>query len=87
MRTVATLSAGLRENSRIMMKLRGHKASYNTILLAEIADRLAVLIGGKEPPQRLVEQFLFKKEKSSDVMKFASVEDFNKARNRILRGK
>ena len=44
--TVATLSVGLRDNSRIKMKVRGEKASRDTVLLALIRDHLADLIYG-----------------------------------------
>ena len=37
---VATLSAGLREDSRIMMRLAGAPCSQETLLLAMIADRI-----------------------------------------------
>lgn len=47
LRLVATLSAGLGDNSRIMKKRRGFNASLDTILLAIIADRLNIVITGK----------------------------------------
>ena len=37
---VATLSAGLRENSRIMLLAAGSPVSQDTLLLATIADRI-----------------------------------------------
>ena len=40
LRLVATLSAGLRENSRIKLKASGSPASQETVLLAMIADRV-----------------------------------------------
>lgn len=86
MRLVATLSVGLREDSRIMMKLSKRTAPFNTILLAEIADRLGVLINGKQPSARLTEQFFIKENKSSDVKRFGTVDEFNEARDKILRG-
>lgn len=44
--TVATLSVGLRDNSRIKMKIRGEKSSRDTILLALIRDHIADLLYG-----------------------------------------
>lgn len=68
------------------MRLSNRTVSFNTMLLAEVADRLAILINGKEPESRLVEQFLIKESKPDDVMQFDSVEDFIAARNKRLRG-
>ena len=41
--TVATLAAGLRDDSRIKIKMSGAKVPQNTLLLALIADRLSLL--------------------------------------------
>ena len=40
LKLVATLSAGLRDNSRIKMSAAGVPATQNTLLLATIADRV-----------------------------------------------
>ena len=44
----ATLASGLRSESRIRTLMSDRKASIDTILLAGIADRLAVLLSGSE---------------------------------------
>lgn len=43
-----TLAAGLRENSRIRLRMTDRKAPINTILLAGIIDRLSVLLAGEQ---------------------------------------
>ena len=43
---VATLSAGLRDNSRIKLKMAGSPVSLETIILASIADNLTMLRAG-----------------------------------------
>lgn len=45
--TVAILACGLRENSRIKMKLTGVKVAPDILLLAHIADRLGLLVWAK----------------------------------------
>lgn len=42
-RLLATLAAGLRDDSRIKMQIRGEKIPQNTLLLASAVDRLAWL--------------------------------------------
>lgn len=44
---VATLSAGLRENSRIKVKASEYKVPLDSVLLALIADRIGSLISCK----------------------------------------
>ena len=41
--TAAALSVGLRDNSRVKMKLAGVEAGQDTLLLAAIVDRLSLL--------------------------------------------
>ena len=87
---VATLSAGLREDSRIKMAAAELPAKQDTLLLATIADRVeAFRYGftedaskGKNRPTSLVDT-LFGKEKEntskSGIVGFGSVEDFEAA--------
>ncbi len=44
---VALFSIGLRENSRIKLKLNGKKYQLETILLADAVDRLSLLLWAK----------------------------------------
>ena len=45
--TLAALSVGLRENSRIKMKLSGAKVKPDFLLLAAAVDRLSLLVWSK----------------------------------------
>lgn len=93
-RTVATLSAGLRENSRIKMKLTGAKASNEIMLLAHAVDRLSILIwqqtkdGAKNrnKPQSIVDQIMYGKPSNVKCDSFDTPEEFWSARERILKG-
>ena len=91
---VATLSAGLRDNSRIKMSAAGVKAPYDTLLLATIADRVeAFRYGfsedaskGVNQPASLVSAILGEKEEqknTSGVMSFATTEEFEATLARI----
>lgn len=86
---VATLVAGLRENSRIRMKENDVNASQDTIFLATIVDRLGAIAAwamGIDKPEPITEELLGSRYKrtSSDnkenVMAFESSEDFQEAR-------
>lgn len=92
MRTVATLSFGLEENSRIKQKLNGRKyIDQDTILLAGLIDRLGYLIaglgGGKKAPPSIVDELLgIGEEQDTEVMSFRSGAEFEIARESILSG-
>ena len=88
---VASLVIGLREDSRIKMKLSGAKAPSEIILLASIIDRLSVLVWmqtkdaqkGRNRPKSLM-SLLFPKETKTTVYKTG--EDFEKARKKLIEG-
>ena len=91
---VATLSAGLRDTSRIKMSAAGAPASQDTLLLATIADRVeAFRYGfsedaskGTNRPESLVSLILGEKGKDqnrSGVTSFASPDEFEAALARI----
>lgn len=91
---VATLSVGLRDDSRIKMKMNGAKAPLNTIILGAIADRIGNLIWklsdeskrGPMPPQFL--ELIYGediKRTNSDVLIFDSPQAYEKARYEILK--
>lgn len=84
LRTVAALSAGLRENSRIIMKIRGEHATRSELLLATVADGVNALLwrfgACKDRPASIVEALLNKpKKQSGGVVAFATPEDFEAA--------
>ena len=55
----ATLSVGLREDSRIRMKAAEVPASTDTLLLALVADRIALLLyDEKDRPPSILEELI-----------------------------
>lgn len=83
---VAILVAGLRENSRLIMKERGAKAPENTILLAAIVDRIDGIMAawsGTERNRSILESYIdvpLEEKKNSNIVAFESPEDFIAAR-------
>lgn len=92
---IAVFAIGLKNDSRIKMKITGQKAPLDTLLLAGISDRLSVLVWfqtedgqkGKNRPAALVD-FLTsgEKQQSKDVVVFNSGEDFTETRKRLIGG-
>lgn len=86
---VATLAAGLRDDSRIKLIAAGAPAPQNTILLASIADRIeAFRYGfsedaskGRNKPKSLVLTLYGeeRKERSNSIATFDSAEAFEEA--------
>jgi hypothetical protein len=90
---VAVFACGLRDCSRIKMKLSGQKVPLDTLLLAGMSDRLSLLTWfqtadgqkGKNRPAMLVDMLTGKTpEKSKDVIVFDSGEDFESMRKRLI---
>src|SRR5690554_587261 len=90
---VAVFSLGLRDNSRIKMKLSGQTVPLETMLLAGIYDRLSILVWfqtkdgqkGINRPTSLT-SLLLKKEQENDIVAFSSGEEFEKERRRLIGG-
>jgi len=88
--TVAIFSIGLRDDSRIKMKLSGAKVSPNILLLSGIIDRLNLLLWTKtedglkgiNKPKSILDE-LYNKE--SDISAFASGKEFEEERNRLIK--
>jgi len=88
---VASLVVGLRDDSRIKMKLSGAKAPAEIILLASIIDRLSVLVWmqtkdaqkGRNRPKSLLD-IMYPKETNNTV--YRTGEDFEKARKKLIEG-
>lgn len=80
---LGTLVSGLGPDTRIGMKLSGRKAPMDVVLLAKIYDGLFT----EKDADPLVRVFLVEDEKKEidDGTRFDSAEDFEAARNRILR--
>lgn len=87
---VALFSIGLREDSRIKLKLNNQKCSSELMLIAAAVDRLSYLLwiqskdghSGVNKPQSIVEQ-LTKVEQPKEYEVFESPEDFEKALRKI----
>lgn len=91
-RTVATLAAGLRDNSRIKMRASNETVDHDTMLLAAILDGVNTLAWmlsedgrrGRNRPKSVVAEI------SSDLTKevavFASAEEYERARERAMGG-
>lgn len=88
-RRVASLAAGLRENSRSQMILAGLKATPEFMLLAGIVDRLSWLVWSKtkdaqkghNPPRSIMEGLI---SQPTELNAYATGEDFETARKRIM---
>ena len=91
---IATLAAGLREDSRIMMLFSGNKIRPSLLLQAASLDKLALLWWAetkdgqknRNRPESVVES-LTKENKQTEEppIVFESVEDFNKTREEMIR--
>ena len=90
---VSVFSCGLRENSRIKMKLSQQTASIDTMLLAGISDKLGILLWaqtkdgqkGKNRPISILEKVLNLPKKRKEEVAFASAEEFESTRNQLLK--
>lgn len=81
---VATLAIGLRNDSRIKVKLSGLEVDYKTLLLAHLVDNTAInwwmktedAQHGRNRPKSIVESLTIKKDESKKLQTFKSGEDF-----------
>lgn len=88
---VATLAVGLRENSRIKIKMNDTKTSYLNLLLASILDDLNTLVWfktedaqhGRNRPQSILSTLLGSAEDNGN-MSFESAEDFENYRKKLI---
>lgn len=90
---VALFAVGLRENSRIKMKMCNIKYPLETMLLASMQDRLSLLLwintkdgqNGINRPESVLAKLLNKENRqNSEIMTFSTPEEFEKYRNAIL---
>lgn len=89
---IAILTIGLRDNSRIKLKLLGLRVDLEMLLLAHIVDNTAINIWAKTKdaknninrPQSFVELLSKKKESKEKAREFNSGEDFEKERRRLI---
>ena len=95
LKMVAVFSFGLREDSRIKMKMNDIGVPFETLLLAGIQDKLNVLIwqqtkdgmNGRSYPASMLALLTKSQQKSktSDLVGFESSEDFLREREKLLR--
>lgn len=92
-RVAATCACGLKEDSRIKMRLRGDKLTFEQMLLVRIFDSLNWLQWSKtrdgsknlNRPESLFMK-LTKADEREDCTSFDSGESYEAARERILKG-
>lgn len=92
LKTAAILASGLRDNSRIKIKMSGLHAAPDTILTSAIADRIGLLVwmqsknGAKNRnrPASILDKILNPEKKKEDVTTFATGQDFEDEWNRLL---
>ena len=89
---VAVLAVGLRDNSRIKMRLSEMKVNLDTMLMAMIIDRLALISwqlngdDGVEKPESVL-RILSGEEKQNNNMAFESGADFEQFRSLLIGNK
>ena len=89
---VATFCVGLRDDSRIKLKMSGMKVPLHVILSAIAVDQLKLLVWSKTKdaekgmnrPNPISLMFMDKTE--DDNLSFSSSEEFEKAKSEILKG-
>lgn len=89
---MAILAAGLREDSRSAMSIGGMRVNPKDLMIAAAVDRLSLLVWtktkdaekGRKKPKSIVD--VITKEEKNEFMSFATVEDFEEARRRIIHG-
>lgn len=92
LKTIAVFSVGLRNNSRIKLKMKEQTVEDEKLLLAGISDKLGILLWlstkdgqkGINQPDSLVNKLLNIGPKEKDVVGFNSIEDFVIKRNELL---
>jgi len=88
--TVATFAAGLRDDSRIKMLMRGDKHSQNTMLLAALIDEVGGLLwrfGVYDKKPKSIVAAMMEESKPKDVKGYATPEAFMAARSKYMRNK
>lgn len=90
----ATLAAGLRDSSRIMMRLSGSKLTAEQLLLAAVADHVRLLVWqntrdghkGENQPQSMLQLMLNPDTGGEASEGFSSPEEFNAWRQSMIGG-
>jgi len=93
-KTVAVFSCGLKDDSRIKMKISGNSVSLEIFLLANISDGIRGLLWtkskgaekGRNQPTSILEMLYPDKTKKQDTRVFHSGEEFEKEREKLMKG-
>lgn len=89
--TVATLASGLRDDSRIKLKLNKQRVSNTDLLLAVIADRLGLILSvfsGEEPKEYFIDcvfEGVSVQRKHSNIKQYKSANEFEEARKKYFK--
>ena len=95
LQTAAVLASGLRDNSRIKMRIAEIEVSPETALMAAAVDRLSLLVWAKTKdaetginrPESILAKITNRETKTdSDLQAFDTAEEFEAARQRIIQG-
>ena len=95
LQTAAVLASGLRDNSRIKMRIAEVEVSPETALMAAAVDRLSLLVWAKTKdaetgtnrPESILAKITNRETKTdSDLQAFDTAEEFEAARQRIIQG-
>ena len=94
LKTVAALSSGLRDDSRIKLKISGQKISSDIALLAAAVDRLSMLVWaktkdgqkGRNKPDSILQKLMGGRQEEEDYMVFKTPEDFDAAWKKAING-
>lgn len=95
LQTAAVLASGLRDNSRIKMRIAEIEVSPETALMAAAVDRLSLLVWAKTKdaetginrPESILAKITNRETKTdSDLQTFDTAEEFEAARQRIIQG-
>lgn len=87
----ALFSAGLRENSRIKMKLNGLPCQYETLLMASIYDQLAIqtwmktkdALAGTNKPDSIVKKLLGDNVQNN-ISAYSTADEYERERKRLI---
>lgn len=93
LKTAAVLACGLRDDSRIKMKMSDMAIPPDMVLMAAALDRLSMLVWaktkdgakGRKRPESVLEKMLNGKKDETGLEGFDTAEEFEAARQRILR--
>ena len=97
LKKVAVFSYGLKDDSRIKMKLNGQTTPLDTFILAGISDKVNSLVWfqtedgqkGRNRPKSLADTLINygkNDEKDDDMVVFHSGEDFERLRQELIKG-